>query len=495
LQRLFDNRQWDEFVDKYRAIERHEAAFPRMMKNRRRALLESAHQNMRHGRAQAALRRDPSNKPLQEIAEQKRLETALASAKSRSRSVSPESAEGVRFARHINLGSRYLADKNYTEAERELNTAAGIDQDSPSVHLLRARLYKERNRLVAALAALNDYDERASEPADRRAGEELRIELLYNLNKQRTEARQNLSTLYSEHRYKEGLVAATKALELDPRDPEFLWHAGLFSAVLRSPAASRLLADYLEVTNSLAADPARRRLAWRVMSLASSTVNPSGCPAGAIYCPDTLMFQPRIASIRARDVTQTFEYSPEGRLIAIRRPSGPSFTIDYFPGSNVISRVATDQADVPAADVSPLGNPTVNMQVIALLEGRTPTTGVAGNPYFNPFVWSGLHRFDLVYDESGRVEQASEIGTTRITRFQWDGNRLQNLAVFADKDTERPVYRRSLSWAGDRLTAENVEYGGRQYKITYKYVGDRLTEAEFDDSGAHDGLARTVRFQ
>ena len=495
LQSLFDNRRWDDFLDKYSALEKYENSFPRMRRNRRRALLETAHLHVRSGRPQTALLRDPANKPLQDVAEQKRLEIALAAAKSRPPGLAPDSAEGVRFARHTNLAARYLTDKNFAEAERELNTAAGIDRDSPRLLLLRARLHKDRNNLVAALTTLNEYDERASDPADRRAGEELRTEVMYSLNKQRTEAREQLARLRSERRYSDGLALATKALELDPRDPEFLWHAGIFSAIDRSKAADRYLSDYLDVTNTLAADPARRRLAYRVKSLASAPVNTTVCKpaAGVFYCPDTLMFHPRIASVRARDVIQTFEWTSDGKLGAIRRPGGLSFVFGYAPDATV-ARVSMEKPDAQPLHVNLLSPLRVNTEVIALLEDRAPATGFAGNPYFNPFVWSGLHTFQYSYDKNGRVEQATEIGAARHARFQWDGNRLQSIAVFADKDTERPVYRRSLSWTGDRLVSETVEYGGRQYRINYKYVGDRLTEAEFDDNGAHDGQSRTIRF-
>jgi hypothetical protein len=51
-----------------------------------------------------------------------------------------------------------------------------------------------------------------------------------------------------------------------------------------------------------------------------------------------------------------------------------------------------------------------------------------------------------------------------------------------------------MSYSAGKLISETVDYGGKQYRIIYKYVGDKLSEAEFEDTGAHDGVERRVRF-
>jgi hypothetical protein len=81
-----------------------------------------------------------------------------------------------------------------------------------------------------------------------------------------------------------------------------------------------------------------------------------------------------------------------------------------------------------------------------------------------------------------------------VARFAWSGERLQSISVYAKDDEKEPVYRRTMSYSGDKLVSERVDYGAKEYRITYKYVGDKLSEAVFEDTGAHDGVERRVRF-
>jgi hypothetical protein len=138
-------------------------------------------------------------------------------------------------------------------------------------------------------------------------------------------------------------------------------------------------------------------------------------------------------------------------------------------------------------------NPIVNPDAAALLDSPV-VTGVAGNPYFNPFVWDGIHYFKFSYDQLGRVETAEEIGADNTVRFAWDGSRLLTVQAYRS-DSRSPVYSRSLSYNGNVLNEELVNFRGGTYRIKYKYTGGKLQEAEFDDSGAHDGKGWRVTFQ
>jgi tetratricopeptide (TPR) repeat protein len=579
LQSLYNSQNWDEFLDKYTPLEPYQASFPKMIYQRRRAFRESARLHVQRGKDLAAqknyvealkelrmaLRRDPSNKPLQDLLEETRIEGSAVLAQQKVKFRKPlesGSAQEVRFSRSISFAERYIADKKFAEAEQELATATELDRESPRILLAKAKIFNARNELARALAMLNGYDESVVTPEEHKFGEEVRIEVAYNLKKRKEENKTKLDELYGAGRYSEALELADKSLELDPEDPEFLYYDGILSALLRkAPAASEHLQLYLAVSNSVSGDVKRRDRAYRVQALLQSP-RPSTVkgepnwasgrkwPAGVYYDPESLAFQPHIAAIKARKQDLSFEWDGNGRLTSISSafdnekaaleyrgrlsvPEGGAarqgtalasmpcaegnFWFQYYPDYPQLARATCSKPAGAAAApgwsvkaakekggdlhamVSPdgepadarwqypifLSNPRVNPDVLAMLEGPA-TVGFAGNPYFNPFVWTGLHVFRLGYDKQGRVESAAEVGANRVARFAWDGDRLQSIGVAAEGGAE-PDYTRNLSYSGDRLTGEMVNFNGKRSRITYKYQGDKLVEAEVEDSGARDG--------
>jgi YD repeat-containing protein len=413
------------------------------------------------------------------------------------------------LSRHLGYATRFIADKKFTEAEQEIKAAEELDRDSPQILPVRAKLLNARNELTQALTLLDAYDERVVDSTERRVGEEVRVEVAYHLNKRKSEAKAELRRLYQEGRYREAQALAAASVELDRQDPEFLYYSGLLSAVLRkNPTAVEHLQAYLKASNSVATDPKLRELSFRVLSLLEmpQPAATSGAPnwfsgrkaaADVFYCPESLAFQPKVSVIRADKQEQTFEWTQNGRLSAITSTRTPgSYFFDYFENASQVARVGEGKADAGSKGVGIVlpSSPAVNPDVLALLE-RPATVGFAPNPYFNPFVWTGMHSFRFAYDKQGRVESAAEIGAPRLARFTWTGDRLQSISVYAtDGAREQPVYKRSMSYSAGKLISETVDYGGKQYRIIYKYVGDKLSEAEFEDTGAHDGVERRVRF-
>jgi tetratricopeptide (TPR) repeat protein len=388
--------------------------------------------------------------------------------------------ESARF--HVQRGRDQAAGKNYAEAMKEFRTALKRDPFNRPLQDLIEELQRTRN--------------------------EQPVELTDTLNKRKSEAKSELRRLYEEGKYGEALTVAAASVALDKDDPEFLYYSGLLAAVLRKNAtAVEHLQAYLKASDSVAADPKRRALAYRMISVlkAPPPPTPLGTPnwfsgrnaaEGIFYCPESLSFQPRITVIRTAKEEQNFEWSPGGKLSAISSTRTPgSYFFDYFETAPQVARVGAGKAasDAKAVEIMLPSSPAVNTRILALL-GRPAAIGFAPNPYFNPFVWTGLHTFRFSYDEFGRVESAAEIGASRVAKFAWSGERLQSISVYGANGDKEPVYRRTMSYSGGKLMSETVEHGGKQYKTTYKYVDDKLSEAEFEDTGAHDGIERRVRF-
>ena len=463
------------------------------------------------------------------------------------------------FRRYLEFASQYTKNKQFDEALRELDKAEELNKDAPEILLGKAELHYERGELSQAIPLLDDFDRLAVAPELKdlkERGEKLRNQILFERTAKKTAYKQKLAELLKSGGYSEAEQLALAALKLDQNDDEFNFYAGTVFALLRNnDGAKAALKKYLELSVSLRGDLKRRNLANRIMStLGSSPVAPakgqpnwfSGRKLGedVFYCPESLAFQPRIAEVSGYKMTSSFTWTPEGRLVSITTrfqddkgrqnfsamesrgghpgqsySAGRSIFFTYHPSYPQVVKVSatTPPAAKPAGpfkvlltrrdnsglwlvdeDKSPLvlleSNPSVNPDLVALLDSPV-ATGVAGNSFFNPFVWDGIHFFRFSYDRQGRVDTAREVGADVVVRFTWEGERLTSLRAFRSGDPAKPVYSRTQNYSGPLLLSENVEYGGKSYKIEYKYAGSRLQEAEFNDSGAHDGRHWRVSFK
>jgi len=236
-----------------------------------------------------------------------------------------------------------------------------------------------------------------------------------------------------------------------------------------------------------------------------------------------------------------YAWTPEGRLRSIelefrdqkgirsydemvarsgisKTPGRPNFYFFYHPNFPQVLKAVPSASEPPASDkpfrvrlarqeksslrlvdaddsvlVLLPSSPVVNPDVLALVDAPA-ATGIAGNSYFNPFIWDGVHYFQFTYDKLGRLDTAREIGVDNVVRFQWEGERLTAIRA-GQANATRPSYVRTQHYSGKQLVSETVEFRGKTYKIEYKYAGDRPREASFDDNGAHDGRQWRVRFE
>ena len=71
-----------------------------------------------------------------------------------------------------------------------------------------------------------------------------------------------------------------------------------------------------------------------------------------------------------------------------------------------------------------LNNPYVDPVAIQNLTGKNVALGIAGNHFFNPFVWEKVYYFRLTYDDSGRVSRAQELSGPKGTPgdFCWNSS-------------------------------------------------------------------------
>jgi hypothetical protein len=80
---------------------------------------------------------------------------------------------------------------------------------------------------------------------------------------------------------------------------------------------------------------------------------------------------------------------------------------------------------------------------------------------------------------------------SRTLDFKWDGDSLRLIEI-----AERGgVYKRTMTYSGNKLMMETVVFGGRSSRIEYKYRGDQLLEANCNDDVSLDSRSRHVTFR
>jgi len=542
---------WDEFLLGDRDLERYQQAFPEIASDHTRALqgslqlhVQAATAREREGDYAAAYHefrlaglRKPSDSALREQGMEAWTEYSRRNAmdlegKRTKLGAGPQSAiERELYFADQNKHEKKLDEalKSVQDAESVLRTsqpAGSFSSATLKVWYAEADILAAQNRVAEALTALDAYDLHAVDE-ERAPAEKLRNQLLFDLSTSLKSLKNRLQAAWSAGDFSLGHQLAAQGLAMSADDADLLYYAGMASLIQREAKQGRdLLTRYLEVSDTLDANAEQREMAGRLLrSLAASPGAGAGdpnwlsgakLPQGVFYCPISLAFQPRIDHIEASNkFHETFEWEGE-RLKSVT----PSFeNAAHATGEKKISlgyedRVpqvvwASDGDEArPASTADPdeaykrtsvllLNNPLVDPMAIQRITGMNVTLAIAGNPFFNPFVWEKLHYFRLTYDDSGRVSRARELsgpkGTPadQILEFEWNGMQLTAIRGYLGKTKN---YERTMEYQDGRLVSEEIQGQGKPSHIKYNYAGDRLVSAEATADATLDNRNRKVTF-
>ncbi len=316
-------------------------------------------------------------------------------------------------------------------------------------------------------------------------------------------------------------------------DAELLFNAGVSALVVRNPKESRAsFTRYLDVANSLDASPEQRlKVRTLLPAITENAETATGTPnwlsgrkepPGVYYDPASLAFQLRVERIEASGKFRvSFEWDGD-RLRAIvpafekaEHATGErkiSFAYDQqFPQVNA---VAYDDGAQSASGRDPdeiykrssvvlFNNPYIDPAAVQQFTGKNVSVGIAGNKFFEPFVWDRIHYFRFTYDGSGRVVRAREIADPAGApgdlwlEFEWNGWQLDAIRGYQGKDEKQSskIYERSLLYQDDRLVSEEVHSQGKTSRIKYAYNGGRLVSAACDKDASLDDRSRQVTFR
>ncbi|HWC99688.1 MAG TPA: tetratricopeptide repeat protein [Candidatus Sulfopaludibacter sp.] len=538
-------KEWDAYLLGNRDFEKYQHAFPEVSKLQTTALSASlqlhkqtAEERLKDQEYGAAYRefhlaslRQPSDKVLQQDVLMAWTDYSRQIAIDRQGKRKQLSA-GQRNA----IGQALLFAKNYKdagkldEAIKSVQEAEAIDPDSLQVLLKKAEVLGAQREFAKALAALDEYDKRAVDD-ERDAAAKMRAELLYQRTSSLADIKVLVKKTSDEGNFRKAYDLSVQGLRAKDDDPDLLYFAGIAALIVRNPKESRaFFTRYLEAANTLDANPEQR---IKVRSLlpgivdaapaaapqsAANWMSGARLPAGVFYDPISLAFQPRVDRVDASNKLKvTFEWEGD-KLKAIT----PFFEKnEHVTGEKKISfayedRVpqvisvglddtaqkipaATDADEMVRRSASVLwNNPYLDPVALQRLTGKNITLAIAGNRFFQPFVWDRIHYFRLTYDDYGRVAQAREIADPKAApgdtylEFEWDGQQLQAVRGYQGK---AKTYERTLQYSDGRLIGEEIQNQGRAAHIKYNYTGGRLATANCEKDLTLDDRTRLVTFR
>jgi hypothetical protein len=543
--------QWDAYLLGDRDLERYRQPFPEMATNHTLALegsLELHHKTavamQNEGDYGAAYRefrlagmRKPSegalhDQALQAWTEYSRRNAMDLEAKRGKLSAGPQSAveRDLYFAeQNKQAGKLDDALKNVQEAEAVLQAsqpAGAVSNSTLRVWYTKADILAAQDRITEALAALDTYDLHAVDE-ERAQADKLRNQLLFSLDSSLRNLKERIQAEWTAENYSSVQHLAARGLRMNADDSVLLYYAGVAALAGRDPQSGHdILARYLEVSNTLDANAEQRAQAGRLLP---AVVAPQGAgqgdvnwlsgeklPKGVFYSPLSLALQPRIDRIDASSKFHViFDWNGD-RLKVI----APSFDKEehatgekqiWFGYEDRVPQVVwvsdADQA-IPAVPTDPdaayksaslllPNNPLVDPLAIQRITGKNLTLAIAGNSFFNPFIWEKLHYFRLTYDDQGRAIHAQEISGPKgapgeqTLDFEWQGMQLKAIRGYAGKAKN---YQRTMQYQDGLLVSEEIEGAGKSSRIKYNYTANRLVSAEAATDPTVDNRSRKVTF-
>jgi len=489
--------------------------------------------------ASSALGRDPLNREIRKLAGDEKLLASQIEAQSNAsrRKILPKGLPAdVRFGNAINYADRAIVDKDFKKAQDAIQDAEHENPGAPEIILARAKLLAAQGRSAEAVPLLDQYDRLVVDPGEREKGYNVRRQVMYDLDKVKDSTKQQMAALEKDGQYSKLDELLRGALKLDSEDPDFLYQAGVTAAILRDTERAKvILGEFLAHSNALGVDPKLRDRARRILSMVKEPKPPARKADGLYYDPQSLAFQIPIESVTASKVRMAFNWA-NGRVESIRT------TFDDDKGAQLYRSLvvagAADSGAVGAASVDDPGNfyfeyhpsgalrevlrkksepaavkpysvhvvhdakgrallidedghpevvlpdhPYVDPAVLAVVEGGPVTSVVAGNSFFNPFLWDGVHAFTVQYDAVGRAESAQEWNADNLVRFSWEGNQLVAIRAYR-KGSDAPYYQRTIGYSGSAIAGEDYSVNGRSGKIKYSYTnGKNLQQIKIENEG------------
>ncbi len=537
--------EWDAFLLGDRDIERYRAAFADMSPMHTQALTQSLTQHRTAGEAlskeqdygaawrefRLASLRKPSDTVLRQSVRTAWGDYSSQVARDR-QGMGKTLTPGERSAISQDL-QRAKLDLDVNKPDRalaEVTDAEHIDAYNLDVLLKKAEVLGKLRQFRLAFQTLDEYDKRSVDE-ERVKATELRANLEFQRDNSLDDVKTQVQKLWASMNFRQAQTLALEGLESSPTDRDLLLVAAQSGMVFRDTKLAReALQRYLDSSTNLDTKPEEIEKARQLLGSVHDTppdkdgtpnwLSGRKLPANVFYDPSSGAFQPKIDRIVASNkLTLTFDWDGD-HLRSItptfdkeQRVTGEQRVYFGYDGPTVgWAGVAPDPRGAPPKDPDELfrraivrfaNNPFEDPLVVQKMTNQNLTVGVAGNRFFDPFVWDKVHYFQLTYDDRGALKQAREVADPRSAPgdqwldFEWDGMRLVAVRGYQGTDAAHrtKIYERTMQYQDNRLVSEEVQYQGKSSKIRYNYMGGRLASAAAERDPSLDDRSRQVTFR
>jgi len=543
--------QWDALLVNGHDLVRYQQAFPEMAADHQQALEGSLDLHLKlaaarqsegdYGEAYRQFRLASLRKPsdaalrdrvLQAWTEYSRRNAMALQSKRGKLGAGPQSTvdRALYFAeQNKRAGKLDDALKSVEDAEAALGAslpAGGVCNATLKAWYAEADILAAEDRIGEALAALDNYDLHAVDE-ERAPAEALRNQLLFALSTSLKNLKSKVQEAWAAGNFHLAYGLAAQGLKMDGADADLLYYGGTAALIERMPEQGRdLLARFLDASDTLDTNPKERPQVSRL--LASAAAPPAAeegtpnwlsgrkLPEGVFYCPISLAFQPHIEHIEGSNkFHETFEWDGE-RLRSVKpsfenaahATNERAFRFAYADRPPQVVWASDSEEGRPPALSDPdeaykhalvllPNSPFLDPAAVERITGKSVTLVIAGNRFFNPFVWDKLYYFRLTYDDRGRVSRAQEISGLQgspgeqALEFEWNGNQLTAIRGYIGQNKN---YERTMQYDGGRLVSEEIQGQGKPSHIKYTYSADRLVSAEATADASADNRSRKVAF-
>lgn len=546
LRALSAGAEPDAFLIAYRDFETHQPSFPDMAARHSKALEDSLQLHWQAGKDRIAGReyrsayrelrlasyRQPANATLQKdlsVAWTEYSREIAVERQSQRKQLGLGELDAINKALHF--ADQFKAQNKLDDALNSVKQAETVDPNNLKTLLKKAEVHGARGEYTVALATLDQYDQIALND-ERAAGSQLRNEFSFRLTTLLKDQVTAMESSLAGRKFYQLRQLAMQTLKADDRNADALFMAGVSHYVTRDGAtAAGYFSKFLETSALSGASFERRSAVSRWMSAVQQPAAPA--PSGAphwfsgypvppdtLYCPISLAFTPKIQRIKASGkLTTTFAWesnrlqgivseiekapAPVEPIVFLYEGKTPQVSIVYTQSAKPGLGPSTNADDVLRnANVLLSNSKLFDPIAIERVTGAKSAKVVAGNRFFNPFVWNGIHYFVLDYDESGRARSATEVtgpnsapGELVTAEFDWDGLKLAAIRVFQQAGNSRSqIYERKQIYQDNRLIGEEIRSQGKTSKIKYEYRGSVLVSADCDKDESLDARSREVFF-
>lgn len=402
-----------------------------------------------------------------------------------------------------------LTPERVEQFRKRIAEGEELDRDYLPLQLKKAEFLANLGQLTAARDVVT-HVERTVQLGQSEAEEWLRLDASLNtrLATTRQVAEKSVAQDFDEGKFSEALDAAAIGLKAEPANRRLLYFSALASGILRDEQKTKVfIADYLRLhtlacdgdssaTNTLFAlyrrPGASRKPApgeGKVPHWISGEFYRDG---EVFYDPVSGGFFPHVLMSSTEKSNVTTEFHWEGFIAtSIKTTSHSPISAKVNTESTLFEAEPTyDRESVHMTAIGSKANSAGERRVTTLRYLNSPdfdpvlaarfskkvvTTGWAGNPFFHPFLWTGIFIFNLSYDELGRIREAVPVTAdpsrprspfSEKLRFAWDGRSKRLLSITGTS------YKRDMEYDREgRLRREKIVYRNGKGTIEYTYGG------------------------